>query len=306
MQRYFGIGFGTVCALCVLALGMAAPAFAASADPNPVAFGSVPIGTSSTKTVTVTLDSGYQVIGATGAGINAPFSLNFDTCSSFVGPGTCTIKETYAPTAVGSNSGTLGLFVCPAAGGSCLPTLSIGLSGTGTIRVTTTTLTSSSNPSILGQPVTFTATVGATGGTPTGVVTFSDGSTVLGTVTLSGGIASITTSSLAAGAHTITASYGGDPTSAPSSATLTQTVQNAQALLQILLADATGVVPGKSLADKVRSIQAALAAGDTATACATLSEFLSQVQAQTGKSLTAAQAALLTSDARAVGTAIPC
>ena len=62
----------------------------------------------------------------------------------------------------------------------------------------------------VGTPVTFTATVSGSGGTPTGTVTFDDGTTTLGTGTLSGGKASYTTSSLAAGTHSITASYGGD------------------------------------------------------------------------------------------------
>src|SRR5262249_42564320 len=39
------------------------------------------------------------------------------------------------------------------------------------------TVTSSANPSVVGQSVTFTATVTGTGGTPTGTVTFQDGGT---------------------------------------------------------------------------------------------------------------------------------
>jgi hypothetical protein len=78
---------------------------------------------------------------------------------------------------------------------------------------TTTAVTSSSNPSALGQPVTFTATVSAVApgaGTPTGTVTFLDGGSPIGTGTLSAGIATFTTSALATGNHTITTSYGGD------------------------------------------------------------------------------------------------
>jgi len=78
---------------------------------------------------------------------------------------------------------------------------------------TTTTLTSSANPSVFGQSVTFTATVSAAGlgsGTPTGTVTFLDGGNSIGTGTLSGGVATFTTSALAVGNHTITTSYGGD------------------------------------------------------------------------------------------------
>ena len=90
-----------------------------------------------------------------------------------------------------------------------------------------TTLTSSLNPSALGQAVTFTATVKpATGsGTPTGMVTFNDGASVLGMGTLSGGTATFTTSGLTGGTHSITATYGGDANFASSTSPgLTQTV----------------------------------------------------------------------------------
>jgi uncharacterized protein (DUF2141 family) len=77
---------------------------------------------------------------------------------------------------------------------------------------TTTTLTSSLNPSFIGQAVTFTATVTSTAGTPPNgeIITFYKGSTVLGTAPLSGGSAALTTSSLPAGIFTITARYPGD------------------------------------------------------------------------------------------------
>jgi hypothetical protein len=78
---------------------------------------------------------------------------------------------------------------------------------------TSTAVTSSVNPSVFGQSVRFTATVGSVApgaGTPTGTVTFFDGGSSIGTGTLSGGVASFTTSGLAVGNHAITASYGGD------------------------------------------------------------------------------------------------
>ena len=60
---------------------------------------------------------------------------------------------------------------------------------------TTATLTSSANPSVSCQSVTFTATVAAVapgGGTPTGTIDFFDGgTTLLGSVTLSGGQATL-------------------------------------------------------------------------------------------------------------------
>jgi hypothetical protein len=90
---------------------------------------------------------------------------------------------------------------------------------------TTTTLTSSLNPSSLGQSVTFTATVKPQfSGTVKGTVTFYDGTTALKTVSLSGGVAKYTTSALTVGAHTITSTYNGNTSFDGSSASLTQTV----------------------------------------------------------------------------------
>lgn len=84
---------------------------------------------------------------------------------------------------------------------------------------------SSSSESLLQSAVTFTATVGAPAGTPTGTVVFLDGITPLGSGTLSAGMAIFTTSSLAAGSHTVMAVYSGDTNDGGStSAALTQLV----------------------------------------------------------------------------------
>jgi|GEM_PF-2965824 len=76
---------------------------------------------------------------------------------------------------------------------------------------TKTTLAASNNAVVLGQNVTFTATVASVPGiVPTGTVTFRDGSTLLGNATVSGGSASFTTPAFALGANSITATYSGD------------------------------------------------------------------------------------------------
>jgi hypothetical protein len=76
---------------------------------------------------------------------------------------------------------------------------------------TTTTITSSSNPSVFGQSVTFSATVAPkASGTPTGTVTFRSGSKILGTSPLNGGTAKFSTAALGVGRHCITADYSGD------------------------------------------------------------------------------------------------
>ena len=76
---------------------------------------------------------------------------------------------------------------------------------------TTTSVTSSPNPSSIGQAVTFTATVSSGSGTPAGTVTFAEGSTVLASnVAVDGsGHAVFSTSGLTAGSHTVTATFTG-------------------------------------------------------------------------------------------------
>jgi hypothetical protein len=97
--------------------------------------------------------------------------------------------------------------------------------GTQSLCSTSITLTSSLNPSIYGQTVTFTAQLSSANGVPTGSVQFSDGATILGTETISNaGVSTFTTGLLSIGSHTITATY--QPTGAfpAANATLTQNV----------------------------------------------------------------------------------
>lgn len=93
-------------------------------------------------------------------------------------------------------------------------------------QFTQTSLSSSRSPSLVGQPVTFTATVSAKYPTiPDGdLVTFSDVNVILSSVPLAGGTASYTTSSLSAKSHIIKASYAGNSNFEPSTKTVTQEV----------------------------------------------------------------------------------
>jgi len=78
---------------------------------------------------------------------------------------------------------------------------------------TTLGLTSSLNPSIYGQAVTFTATATSTAGTPSGPVTFFDGSASIGTSNLDAtGKATLVTSALTPGTHPVKAVYAGNGT----------------------------------------------------------------------------------------------
>jgi hypothetical protein len=87
----------------------------------------------------------------------------------------------------------------------------------------TVAITSSANPVLLQNPVTLTVSAGSAA---TGTVTFMDGTAVLGSAALSNGIAAYTSSSLAVGSHIITASYSGDANFLPTTASLTEVVQD--------------------------------------------------------------------------------
>ena len=109
-----------------------------------------------------------------------------------------------------------------------LPTQTVSA---GNLLATTTTLTSSLDPSTVGQEVTFTAIIAAPGyqGTPTGTVTFTIDGQAQSPVPLAvvGGNdeAKFVTSTLAPGSHSVTASFNGDTNVSPSSGSLpTQTV----------------------------------------------------------------------------------
>jgi hypothetical protein len=100
------------------------------------------------------------------------------------------------------------------------------------VNPTTATLSSSANPSTLGNPVVFTLNVSNAGeGAMTGAVTLSDGSNTIGTGTIgAGGAFSFpAVSSLTAGSHTLTAQYAGDNNNEAATATLTQTVNQPNA-----------------------------------------------------------------------------
>jgi len=75
-----------------------------------------------------------------------------------------------------------------------------------------TTITSSVNPSVVGQPVTFTATLTSIAGPPLDgeMVQFVVSSKVYGSSPLKGGVAQFTTSAIPVGSHIVVAKYFGD------------------------------------------------------------------------------------------------
>ena len=197
-------------------------------------------GQSVTFTATVTPGSGaFDNGGAVqfavdGTNYGAPVSLSNGSASivdAALTVGNHIITATYSgDTDFGGSSGTL-------QGGQSVNLIS-----------TSASVTSSLNPSSIGQSVTFTATV-----TP-GVGTFDNGGTVqfavdgtaFGTaVGVSNGSASIVDAALTAGNHTITATYSGDTVFGGSSGTLSggQTVNAATVVPPVVVPPTTNVPP---------------------------------------------------------------
>jgi uncharacterized protein YjiK len=86
------------------------------------------------------------------------------------------------------------------------------------------------------------------------------------------------------------------------------TVHVASAAEQLagLLAQVTGVGPGKSLSSKVSAIQKKVDASNHPGACGDLGAFVNEVSAQAGKSVTATQASLLKASADTIADALGC
>ncbi len=172
---------------------------------------------------------------ATGGGTPSGRVTFFDGTSTL---GTATLsgsKATFKTTSLGTGPHTI--TVSYNGNGNFVTSTSTPLTQTVAQAATTSKVTSSANPSVFGQSVTFTATIKAVvpgSGTPTGTVTFLDGSTTLGTGTLSGGTATFSILTLAVGTHSITVVYLGDTSfSTSTSGMLTQTVKQAKTTISL-------------------------------------------------------------------------
>jgi sugar lactone lactonase YvrE len=154
---------------------------------------------------------------------NAGSTLTFNT----LGSSDCNFGVDFAPTVTGDP--VLGSVTAPSNAGNS-PGV-INLSGEVlTVQPTTVSLTSSLNPSLVGEAVTFTATISAGGDVTTGTVTFFNGGTAIA------GCSNVTqapnetakcmTAALPLGSNSITASYSGDADDASAvSLVLLQNVQ---------------------------------------------------------------------------------
>ncbi len=175
----------------------------------------------------------FTVTGSTPTG-NVTVTVSGDTtsCTGSVAAGTCTL----IPTTAGAKTLTATYDGDDNFNGS-----SDTEGHTVNKAATTTTVTSSPNPSVLGQNVTITADVTAdspsTATPDEGTVDFSYNGTSLGSDSLANGSASVTTSSLPVGAHTITADYYGGANFNDSSDYSTHTVSETPADLSVTKTD---------------------------------------------------------------------
>jgi hypothetical protein len=71
-----------------------------SSASSSINFGSVALDTTATDKFTVSIDPGYSLLGGTGSGINAPFSLAFGGCAGT----SCTVDESYTATSLGASA----------------------------------------------------------------------------------------------------------------------------------------------------------------------------------------------------------
>jgi len=91
-----------------------------------------------------------------------------------------------------------------------------------------------------------------------------------------------------------------DDSNSPVTTSFAVNVEGAAAQLADLHQAVQGVGPGKSLANKIAKAQAYVAAGDSTHASSTLTAFINEVTAQSGKSVPASQAAQFIADAKRI------
>lgn len=96
------------------------------------------------------------------------------------------------------------------------------------LKASNTSIGTSGTPTVFGQSMTFTANVTGLNGTPTGTVTFAIDGNNASTVPFSGVPVTFTPATpIDAGSHTVTATYSGDANFGGSSASVSQTVNQA-------------------------------------------------------------------------------
>ena len=214
---------GGAAALTTATLGVGSHSVTASYGGDGNFLGSV----SSGKSVTVAAGLSSVALLSTQNPSTTGQSVTFTaTVSGGAASGTVTFKDGGTDVGTGSLSGNVATFTTASLSlgdhsitavypgdGNLTGSTSAPVTQTVNQAATTTAVAPSDNPSVLGQSVTFTATVSVTSpasGTPSGTVTFYDGLASIGTGSLSSDTATFSTAALSVGNHTITAVYAGD------------------------------------------------------------------------------------------------
>jgi sugar lactone lactonase YvrE/predicted secreted protein len=169
---------------------------------------------------------------------NTGSTLNFNTAGN-----SCNLGVDFAPTTVGTT--VLGSVTVPSNAGNSPSTINIS-GDVLSVQPTSVSLVSSLNPSLVGNTVTFTATVSAGGNTVTGTIAFlNSGTPIAGCSTVNIGSnqkASCSTSTLPLGSNPITASYSGDANDASSNSSSLQQVVKQPSTVVLTASPSTVVV----------------------------------------------------------------
>jgi hypothetical protein len=117
------------------------PAIAiASVTGGPLAFGNVPVTTTSASRTLTLHNTGAATLTSIAVAVTAPYASTGGTCGATLGAGsTCTISVAFSPTATGAAAGTVSITGSVAVNGS-----PVALSGTGIAVVKTAALTPAS------------------------------------------------------------------------------------------------------------------------------------------------------------------
>jgi hypothetical protein len=180
-------------------------------------FGNVGVGHTATKVIRLSNvgSSDLTVNNITRTSGSSDFTVTGTFPATIAAGAFLDVTFNFAPGAIGPETAAFNI----SSNDQFQPNFPLAATGTGAKNMTTTVVSSSINPSVFGQPVTFTATVSDVAGAgtvaPTGSVTFFEGTTNLGSATLDGAnpghavlLPAIT--SFSVGDHFIHAVYGGD------------------------------------------------------------------------------------------------
>jgi len=185
------------------------------------------------------------ILTATVTPITATGSVTFKDGANTIG--TITLSAGVARLAAGfSTTGVHSLTAVYAGSASFAGSTSVVLSQGVNKANSSTALSSGTNPSTVGQPVTLSATV--SGVNPSGTATFLDGAVPLGSAPLNAaGVATLTTRFASTSSHSLTVVYAGDASNNPStSAALSQSVSTT-ASTTTLISSANPAVAGQTV-----------------------------------------------------------